>query len=118
MKYDIIKLSSLSDNYNLRLCYTDEKPGTVRSLVGLLDYIDVYESGNRPKGGIVHFEGSEFAISLGGEQIGRDGSVDLTNVPIVPLDYYKSCKKGFVRSKDILVCKDGALTGKCLFMAT
>ena len=108
-----VKLSALSNNSNLRLCFSKEAPKTSRKLVKLLDCLSLVEAGSRPKGGIVHIEDEEVAISLGGEQIGKDGRIDLTNMPVVPLDHYNSTNKGKVSQKDILVCKDGALTGKC-----
>jgi type I restriction enzyme, S subunit len=109
----LVKLSELSNNSNLRLCFSKEAPTTSRKLVKLLDCLSLVEAGSRPKGGIVYIEDEEVAISLGGEQIGKDGKIDLTNMPVVPFDYYNSTNKGKVSQKDILVCKDGALTGKC-----
>ncbi|WP_066425499.1 restriction endonuclease subunit S [Anabaena sp. 4-3] len=109
----LVKLSALSSNSNLRVCFSKEAPKTSRKLVKLLDCLSLVEAGSRPKGGIVYIEDEEVAISLGGEQIGKDGRIDLTNMPVVPLYYYNSTNKGKVRQKDILVCKDGALTGKC-----
>lgn len=112
----IVKLSELSSNSNLRLCFSKEAPQTSRRLVKLLDSLSLFEAGSRPKGGIVYLEDEEVAISLGGEQIGKDGRIDLKNMPLVPLDYFNSTDKGKVNQNDILVCKDGALTGKCCFV--
>jgi type I restriction enzyme S subunit len=109
----LVKLSSLSSNSNLRLCFSKESPKTSRKLVKLLDCLSLFESGGRPKGGIVYIEDEDVAISLGGEQIGKDGRVNLAKMPVVPLGFYHSAKKGKVKQNDILVCKDGALTGKC-----
>lgn len=112
MKKALVQLSSLAESGNIRLCYTAEKPQTKHSLVKLLDCLKSYESGNRPKGGIVYLEDEDFALSLGGEQINVDGSVDLSKMPLVPLDFYEKSTKGKVLPNDILICKDGALTGK------
>jgi type I restriction enzyme S subunit len=112
----LVKLSELSSSSNLRLCFSKEAPKTSRRLVKLLDSLSLFEAGGRPKGGIVYIEDEEVAISLGGEQIGKDGRIDLKNMPLVPLDYYNSTDKGKVNQNDILVCKDGALTGKCCFV--
>lgn len=72
------------------------------------------ESGSRPKGGIKEEDDGE-AISLGGEQIGADGSLNLSKIPYVSFDFFETSNKGKVKDKDILICKDGALTGKtCL----
>lgn len=111
-----VKLSELSSNSNLRLCFSKEAPKTSRKLVKLLDCLSLFESGSRPKGGIVYLEDEEVAISLGGEQIGQDGRIDLTNMPLVPLEFCRTTDKGIVKQEDILVCKDGALTGKCCFV--
>jgi len=113
----IVKLSTLSSNANLRLCFSKEAPKTSRKLVKLLDCLSLFESGSRPKGGIIYLEDEEeVAISLGGEQIGKDGRIDLSNMPLIPLEFYNSVEKGIVKRNDILVCKDGALTGKCCFV--
>jgi type I restriction enzyme S subunit len=109
----IVKLSALSGNSNLRLCFSKESPKSSRKLVKLLDCTSLCEAGSRPKGGIVYLEDQEVAISLGGEQIGKNGKISLSNMPVVPIEFYNSSEKGIVRQKDILVCKDGALTGKC-----
>ena len=49
---------------------------------------------------------------MGGEQIGTDGSLNINKIPYVPLDYYENATKGKIYDGDILLCKDGALTGK------
>jgi restriction endonuclease S subunit len=71
----------------------------------------VCESGSRPKGGISNEDEGE-AISLGGEQIGADGSLNLSKIPYVSYEFFENAKKGKVKNGDILICKDGALTGK------
>ena len=69
------------------------------------------ESGTRPAGG-VSFNTSG-AYSLGGEHIHKDnGYLDLKSVKYVPQAFYDDAKKGKIQSGDILLCKDGALTGK------
>ena len=117
MKTSIVKLSSLSENDNLRLCYTLAKPQTKHSLVKLINCLELYEAGSRPKGGIVYLEDENCALSLGGEQINVDGSVDLSKMPLIPFSYYESSTKGKVLTGDILICKDGALTGKSCFVS-
>ena len=78
------------------------------------EVVDTIESGSRPTGGINPFDQGQ-AISLGGEQIGVDGTLCLDRIPYVSFDYYHSVNRGRVKDKDILICKDGALTGKvCL----
>ena len=49
---------------------------------------------------------------MGGEQIGTDGSLNINKIPYAPPDYYENATKGKICDGDILLCKDGALTGK------
>jgi type I restriction enzyme M protein len=84
----------------------------------LSDVLDVLESGNRPKGGVGEY--LEGIPSLGGEHIGLDGqiSVNKNNLKFVPVDYFNSSKQGVLKNLDILICKDGALTGKVALFKT
>lgn len=113
--FEVIDLERVKKNdYNLiGVAYREVKYNGSFSLVSLHDVLDKLESGTRPKGGI---SGSDSgAISLGGEQIGSDGKVNLKKTPFVSLEFYKKANRGFVENNDILMCKDGALTGKvCL----
>ncbi len=67
-------------------------------------------SGSRPQGGVGTI--SEGALSLGGEHIGKDGHISLSTPKYVSLEYYTNNSKGHIEDNDILLCKDGALTGK------
>ena len=75
-----------------------------------LGEITSFCSGSRPKGGVGTI--SEGVLSLGGEHIGRDGHISLSTPKYVSLDYYTNNSKGHIEDSDILLCKDGALTGK------
>ena len=80
-------------------------------LVKLGDEIDTIETGNRPEGGVGNI--SSGAWSLGGEHIHpTTGRVELNTPKYVPLDFYHSTTRGILQEHDILLCKDGALTGK------
>ena len=80
-------------------------------LVKLGDEIETIESGNRPKGGVANI--SSGAWSLGGEHIHpTTGMVDLSTPKYVPMNFYRGSGSGILRENDILLCKDGALTGK------
>ena len=80
-------------------------------LVKLGDEIETIESGNRPKGGVENI--SSGAWSLGGEHIHpTTGRVDLRIPKYVPLEFYHGSSRGILKENDILLCKDGALTGK------
>lgn len=69
-----------------------------------------YFTGNRPSGGVGQIK--EGALSLGGEHIGKDGYIDLSTAKYVPQDFYTVNTKGHIFDGDVLMCKDGALTGK------
>lgn len=69
------------------------------------------ESGKRPSGGVGFI--SSGAYSLGGEHIHKDnGHLELKNIKFVPLTFFHEAEKGKIQKGDILLCKDGALTGK------
>jgi len=68
------------------------------------------ESGKRPKGGVAQYRSG--IPSLGGEHIGPDGKMNYSKMKFVPEDYFKSAQQGILEDLDILLCKDGALTGK------
>lgn len=71
----------------------------------------VIESGKRPSGGVGNYK--EGAYSLGGEHIGKDnGRLELKDIKFVPMTYFNEAKRGIITKNDILICKDGALTGK------
>lgn len=77
----------------------------------IAEIIPTIESGKRPSGGVGNYK--EGAYSLGGEHIGKDnGRLDLKDIKYVPLSYFRETKKGVIAENDILICKDGALTGK------
>lgn len=71
--------------------------------------ISVFLTGCRPKGGVAQIK--EGVHSLGGEHIGKDGYVDLSSPKFVPESFFIN-NKGHIKDNDILLCKDGALSGK------
>jgi len=76
---------------------------------------EVIESGNRPTGGVGNIHSG--ALSLGGEHIhSSSGSIDLSSPKFVPLEFFNSASRGILKAGDILLCKDGALTGKVAFL--
>ena len=80
-------------------------------LVNLGEVVETIESGNRPKGGVGNIASGVW--SLGGEHINAtNGMVDLDEPKYVSLDFYQNSPKGLLKENDILLCKDGALTGK------
>ncbi|ECQ5913949.1 N-6 DNA methylase [Campylobacter coli] len=83
-------------------------------LVRLKDFILDIQTAKRPSGGVGKYENG--ALSLGGEHIdNKSGYIKLDNPKYVPIEFYESFAlqdKGIVKQFDILICKDGALTGK------
>lgn len=72
------------------------------------------ESGSRPKGGVSHISNGVF--SVGGEHISLSGVIDVTKPKFVSDSFYDTTDKGKIKPCDILMCKDGALTGKVCMM--
>lgn len=69
------------------------------------------ETGARPTGGVGNIDSGAF--SVGGEHIDNDnGHISLSTSKYVPIDFYQNSPKGIIKKYDILICKDGALTGK------
>jgi len=109
-----VNFAKLNSRDNLRLWIPFVLPKSKYKYDKLMNFISFCESGSRPKGGIKNGDEGE-AISLGAEQIGSDGSLNLSKIPYVSFDFYNNAKKGKIKDGDILICKDGALTGKtCL----
>lgn len=82
------------------------------SLVPLGD-IAILETGKRMKGGAR----SKGVISIGGEHLKPDGSVDYSVPRYVSDSFFASMKTGKVSLDDTLMVKDGATTGKTSFVA-
>ena len=77
----------------------------------LINLFDVIETGSRPQGGVSYYE--EGAYSLGGEHINNTtGYLNLKNGKFIPMEFYDAANSGHIEKNDILLCKDGALTGK------
>jgi type I restriction enzyme S subunit len=114
LKTFTIDFEELKSKESLRLWIPFVLPKSKYKYDKINNFLSICDSGSRPSGGIKDEDDGE-AISIGGEQIGRDGSLNLSKIPYVSFDFYKSSTKGKVQNNDILICKDGALTGKtCL----
>jgi len=72
--------------------------------------LDTIEVGDRPRGGVSKYKTG--IISIGGEHIGLNQKLDLKNKKYVPKDFYDKANTGKINGGDILICKDGALSGK------
>ena len=83
--------------------------------VKIVDFVSLIESGNRPEGGVGQFASG--VLSLGGEHIDADsGKIDISKPKYVPLEFFNTAKRGLLKENDILICKDGALTGKLAYL--
>ena len=78
----------------------------------LANIIQTLESGKRPKGGVSEYQNG--VPSLGGEHIDLNGKINVTkdNIKFVPKEYFEISNQGKLKNLDVLICKDGALTGK------
>lgn len=86
--------------------------------IKLSQSLEILESGNRPKGGVGEY--LEGIPSLGGEHIGLNGKISISkdNIKFVPVEFFNTSKQGILNDLDILICKDGALTGKVALFRT
>ena len=73
--------------------------------------IDSLESGKRKD-----FEDVDYALSIGGEHINWNGTLNLTNRRYISEEFYNSMFKGKIKNNDVLLVKDGATIGKTAFI--
>lgn len=119
---DICKLSELinfrDDNFSLQISTYRTQEISYQSKLALkkLDtYLDTLESGSREsKMGTKKLK--QGIPSLGGSHIGLKGNIIYDKMRYVENDYYKKCNSGIIKKYDILLCKDGAQTGKVAFV--
>lgn len=116
INYKTVELTEFSKYKSIRLASCYELPKTKFPYDSFTEFIELCESGSRPKGGISLDDYGQ-AVSLGGEQIGKDGYVVIEALPYVSYDFFDISTKGKVRDRDILLCKDGALTGKACMVS-
>ena len=80
-------------------------------MVRLGEVATTIETGSRPQGGVGNIKSGVY--SIGGEHIDKStGYVNLSNPKYVTISFFNESKSGRVKKDDILLCKDGALTGK------
>ena len=100
--------------FNKAIKLTPDKKIEIRSKFPLKlfsEIVSVIETGSRPAGGVGTL--SEGVLSLGGEHIdNHNGRLNLSNAKYVPLSFYNNATRGKLQKNDLLICKDGALTGK------
>lgn len=75
------------------------------------EIISAIETGSRPTGGVANITSG--VLSLGGEHIDNSsGFLNLSEPKYVPTEFYERTDRGKLKKGDLLICKDGALTGK------
>lgn len=80
----------------------------------LADVLIALESGSRPPGGA---NGLRSGIpSLSAEHMTPHGFFDFSTLRYVPQDFYDAMRRGRIHKNDILIVKDGATTGKTVFV--
>ena len=72
------------------------------------DVLSSLESGGRPKGGARE----EGIPSIGAENVTGIGQYDFAKEKYVPEDYFSAMRKGVLRSRDVVLYKDGANIGR------
>jgi len=77
------------------------------------EVVSTIESGKRPKGGAV----SSGIPSIGVEHISDSNGFKLDGLKYIPGNFYESLNKGKLNRGDILIAKDGATTGKTVFLS-
>jgi type I restriction enzyme S subunit len=90
--------------------FDDEgKPESWRFLV-LEEILAEIQTGARPKGGV---SGYTFGIpSVGAESIVALGQFDYSKTKFIPREFFETMNKGHVKSRDVLLYKDGGRPGQ------
>ncbi|MEM1692255.1 MAG: restriction endonuclease subunit S [Thermofilaceae archaeon] len=78
-----------------------------------LGEVALFETGKRERGGASSKVG---ILSIGGEHITEDGTLDFSEPKYISKAFFNQMKAGKVKAGDVLVCKDGAKTGKSAFV--
>src|ERR1700749_1211068 len=86
----------------------DFKPDGWRLTV-LEEVLSELETGGRPKGGV---SGYTFGVpSVGAESIVGLGVFDYSKTKYIPQEYFEGMNKGHIKSRDVLLYKDGGRPG-------
>ncbi|MDE5579243.1 MAG: restriction endonuclease subunit S [Alistipes sp.] len=93
---------------------TAKKKATFQSrwqLKTIESIVESIETGSRPTGGVKN--NPRGILSLGGEHIDNaSGRLNLSAPKYVDENFFDKATSGIIKDNDILLCKDGALTGK------
>ncbi len=80
------------------------------AITSLKDTIVELETGGRPKGGVSEYKSG--VPSIGAESIVGLGIFDYSKTKFVPEEFFDAMTKGHVRSRDVLLYKDGGRPGE------
>jgi len=83
-------------------------------LIRLKDTLLALETGKRPRGGA--FGVTRGVPSLSAEHMNNDGGFKFETLRYVPREFYSKMPRGHIQKNDILIVKDGATTGKVVFV--
>ncbi len=109
---DIIRIMNYTSNMQTKINSRSLPNGW--QLVRLTELLAALETGSRPKGGA---QGITSGIpSLSAEHMTRYGTFDISDLRFVPREFYEQMPKGHIKPNDILIVKDGATTGKTVFV--
>lgn len=113
--YNLVDMLDFSRvTFDKQIKTTAVKKVEIQSKYDLVKLQDIYpkpETGSRPTGGVGNLTSG--VLSLGGEHIDNfSGYLNLKNPKYVSNEFYESVNRGKIQKNDILLCKDGALTGK------
>ena len=75
----------------------------------LENFLDVLETGRRPKGGVSAITSG--VPSVGAESILKIGEFDYSKLKFVSIDFFEKMKSGKLQSRDVLLYKDGGKPG-------
>jgi len=81
-------------------------------IVSLNEIVTELESGSREKGGSIN----SGVLSIGAKHLSADGTFNLNRKEYVAEKFYKKMSSGKIKPLDILIVKDGATTGKTVFV--
>jgi type I restriction enzyme S subunit len=74
------------------------------------DVLDELETGGRPKGGVSGYTSG--VPSVGAESIVGLGKFDYTKTKYIPKEFFDGINRGHVKSRDVLLYKDGGRPGE------
>lgn len=121
--YDFIRLNSYDecineDDYSINIETLNYELPTFSCKTDSLENVLSEEpiSAKRPAGGVGRIESG--ILSLGGGHLDDFGKLNLEKPEYIPVDFFnnKINKNAVVKVNDILICKDGAKTGKVIFI--